>query len=247
MTDNPFRAPDGADLPQGANVGDRLDPVPLDVGAVLTRCWELFQRTPGVVLGSVLLPAVPQFVGTIGMTILDQLVQQARDEQQILVLFSVRMGIQLVTSLVGLWLTLGQCRIYTRLARGLDAEVLMLFGEARTMPTAFLASILLMAGVSAGLCLFVVPGIALAIGWGFAFFAMVDQDLGPVDALSESWRLSDGRKLQVFVVGLLLGLLGLVGSCATLGLGALVLLPVLTLAQGVMYHSLLHEKGPRPA
>jgi hypothetical protein len=246
-TDNPFASGAGPDLPSGANVGNALPPVALDVRPILERCWELLVRHPRVVLGSVLIPAIPQVAGTVGASILDQLVQQARDQDELLMLFAVRMGIQLVTSAVSLWFLLGQSRIVTRLARGLDAEVLMLFGETGHLPGALVAWFALTVATFAGLCALVVPGIVIAVGLSLTFYAMVDQDLGPFEALSESWRLTDGHKATLFALSIALTLLAVLASCLTLGLGLFVLVPLLTLAQGVMYHAVLHLQGPRPA
>jgi hypothetical protein len=240
--DNPFTPPVGAELPGGANTGDRLDPAPLEAGAVLARCWELLQRSPGVVLGSVFIPVVPQMTGSIGVAVLDAILQESPGDEELYVLVPLRIGIQVVTGLVGLWLTLGQCRIYTRLARGLDAELLMLFGEGGRMPSAFVVSFLMTLGIMAGLCLLLVPGLVLAIGWSFALYALIDRDLGPIDAISESWRLTDGHKGEVFLVSFLLSIAALLGTCLTLGLGFVLLMPLLTLAQGVMYHSLMHAQ-----
>jgi uncharacterized membrane protein len=77
-------------------------------------------------------------------------------------------------------------------------------------------------------------------------FALVDQDLGPLESLRESWRLTDGHKLTLFVVYIVMGILALGVTCLTCGIGYFAVLPILSLAQGVIYHALMHHKGPRP-
>ena len=59
---NPYE-PSSSMLAGEANEGDTLAPVPIEAGAILRRCWELFQRNPGVVIGAVfILPFMVQNV-----------------------------------------------------------------------------------------------------------------------------------------------------------------------------------------
>jgi uncharacterized membrane protein len=60
--------------------------------------------------------------------------------------------------------------------------------------------------VSVGYMLLVVPGVILAIGLQFSAFFVVDRRMGAVEAMKASWQLTSGRKGQVFVVMLLMGL-----------------------------------------
>lgn len=242
---NPFQPSPGDALPAGANPEGTQPPVPLEVSAVLERSWELLQRSPGVMAATILIPAIPQLVGSIGSQFLQAMMQRARSEDEIALYAGLALVVQLVTTLVALWLTLGQVRIVTRLVRGLDAEALMLFNETPKYPGAIVAWFLMGTAIVAGTCLFVIPGMIAAIGLSFTFYALVDQDLGPVDALSESWRLTEGYKLQLFLVSLVVSLGALVAGCATLGVGFFVAVPLLVLVQGVMYHSLLHLQ-PKP-
>lgn len=245
-TDNPYHAPSAVDLPGGANEAGSLEPVPIEPVAVLLRSWELLLRHPGPVLGAVLLAAVPQLAASIGSAVLDLLTESARSDEQQLLLSLAGLGVQGVSSFVGIYLSLGQARIFSRVARGLDAEVLMLFGEARHLPGALVASIALALAVGVGFCLLIVPGVIVALGLSMTFFAMVDQDLGPIEAMQESWRLTEGSLVQILLVGLSLAVVGMLFGCATLCMGFLLVTPLLTLSQAVMYHSLLSTRGPRP-
>ena len=77
----------------------------------------------------------------------------------------------------------------------------------------------------------------------FFIYAMVDQDLPAIDSLKESWRLTDGYKLTIFLTNFAIGLIGMAIACVTCGFGYLAFIPVLSLAQAVMYHSLTHLQG----
>ncbi len=243
--DNPYSPPPGVDaLPTGANEAGTLEPVDIDVSAVIGRAWELTQRNPGVVAGAVLIPAIPQVLLQVLQQFLQVFAERASPDQLQLMMGGF-LVVYLVTSIVSLWLTLGQARVVTRLTRGLDADVAMVFGEYERMPGAVAAWFLLSLAVTAGTCLLFVPGIILGVGLGFTFYVMVDQDLGPVESLTESWRLTDGYKGQIFGTTLLISLLGFMMACFTLGFGFVLLAPVLTLCQGVIYHSLV-SSNPRP-
>jgi hypothetical protein len=56
-------------------------------------------------------------------------------------------------------------------------------------------------GVGAAFCL--VPGVILALGLSQATWLVVDSEIGVMDALRKSWELTNGRKLEVFVFGLI--------------------------------------------
>jgi uncharacterized membrane protein len=70
--------------------------------------------------------------------------------------------------------------------------------------------------VLAGMLLLVVPGIYLALRFGQYLNAIVDRDLGVIDALKYSSRITRGNRLNLFGLGIvafgivLAGLLALV-------------------------------------
>ena len=50
---NPFEP--GIDSPVGHDSGSR-DPVPMEIGAIVGRAWEIFTDNVGLVLGAILIP-----------------------------------------------------------------------------------------------------------------------------------------------------------------------------------------------
>jgi hypothetical protein len=241
--DNPFSAAEGQSTTT-RNDGDNLEPVPMDPVAILQRCWELMVQNPGTVAGAILLPLIPN----IGFQVVQQGMQMAAENVDDDVRLGLAVGVLVVAivgALVNLFFQLGTYRIFTRLARGLPADVSMLVGEGRHYLSSLGAGIVVGLAVTIGLLLLIVPGIILALGLQFTFYALIDQDLDPIAALQESWRLTDGYKGTVFVVNLVMGLLLLVFSCVTLGFGYLLAIPMMGLSQAVMYHSLLHLQPPR--
>jgi uncharacterized membrane protein len=87
--------------------------------------------------------------------------------------------------------------------------------------TSFLLGLL----VSIGFALLIVPGVLLALAFGFAPFFTVDGQNDPVEAFRASSRLTRGARGQLFTLGLLLFGVNLLGLMA-LGVGVMVTMPM---------------------
>ncbi|MCB9697588.1 MAG: hypothetical protein H6738_12475 [Alphaproteobacteria bacterium] len=243
-SDNPFDSGfGGADDGMGANEEGTLDAVDLDVVPILERSWQLVTADPGIVIAALVFQIIPSgIVGGIqgGLQVA---MDGNPDDGTMLVLQLLYFGAQILNLLIGVFVSLGLARVFTRMSRGLPAEVGMLFGEGRRYFQGLASTMLMGFVVGLGFLLFFVPGVILGVGLQFFIYALVDQDLGAVDALKESWRLTDGYKFTVFLTNFAIGLIGLAIACVTCGIGYLAFLPVLSLTQAVMYHSLVHLQG----
>lgn len=240
MDDNPF-APGGATTAPGSIGGGSLDPVPMEVQPILTRCWELFTANPLLVFGAVLLPAIPAVI--IGVADGGLQIAAESDYEMASTYAIIRLGLTIASTLIGVFFQLGMVRIFLNLARGDEADIGMLVGGGRHYLAGFLASIIVGVAVMLGFILLIIPGIILSLGLQFTFYALVDRDLGAMDAVTESWRITDGHKVSIFVINFVIGILAIVFSCITLGIGYFAVVPVLSLTQAVMYHSLTQGGG----
>ena len=88
-----------------------------------------------------------------------------------------------------------------------------------------------------GFVLLIVPGIIAAVGLGFFPYLIIDRDMGPIDALKESWHISKGNKWQLFLLALATLGLNFVGFIL-LVVGLLVTMPVTMLAVTHAYRTL---------
>lgn len=234
-SDNPFSP--GAD-PIGTT--SDMDAVPMDVQPILERCWSLVVANPGVVLGAIFVPLVPAMVvGGIG-GVLQVMADTSHDEDTVLMVTFARLGLNVINTLIGVFFSLGTTRIFLNLTHGRPADVGMIIGEGANYLRGLGATLLLGLVIMVGFLCLIIPGVIAALGLQFTLYALLDKDLGPVEAMSESWRLTDGYKFTIWVINLVIGILALVFTCMTLGFGYLVALPVLSLTQAVMYHSLKH-------
>ncbi len=96
--------------------------------------------------------------------------------------------------------------------------------------------------VAAGVLLCIVPGIILGIGLWPAYLLVMEDDLGPVDALKGAWQLTDGHKMELFVLAIanfILILLGLLACCV----GFFVTGPIAQLAWMGAYDEMRRASG----
>jgi hypothetical protein len=238
MSDNPFSS--SLSSPYGDS--GPLAPVPLELMAILQRCWDLTMANPGMVLGAVLLPLAPQVVFQVIQQVLPLLAGD--DEVAVIVVTLFSLGLSFVNFALSLFLQMGVIRIFLNLVRGEPADLGQLLSGGPHLARAFFTTLLVGLLTMLGTMLFCIPGIIAGIGLQYALYFVVDRELGPVEAMTESWRVTDGYKLQLFLIGLGVGLAGLLITCLTFGVGYLLAVPVLSLVTAVTYHALLsHQTG----
>ena len=59
-----------------------------------------------------------------------------------------------------------------------------------------------------------IPGIIASLGLGFATYLVVDRGMQPVASLKESWRITKGNKWRIFLLGLALTGVNILGALA---------------------------------
>jgi uncharacterized membrane protein len=242
LDDNPFDS-GTADAAPAEAAGSGPEPVAMDIGAIVTRAWELFTDNIGIVAATILIPVGVSLVFAVPSNIAQTVARSIDDQSTVMMLSLVSLALSLTQIVVSMYLQLGATRIYTNLAFGRAATVSMLFGEAARLPGMLLSSLLVGIGVVLGFVLLVVPGVILGLGLELYVFALVDQGLGPVEALQESWRLTDGYKVFLFLIGLVLTVVAAIIIVFTCGFGLVAVAPTLALVQAVIYHTLVSEKG----
>ncbi|HEY8212049.1 MAG TPA: hypothetical protein VIG99_31420 [Myxococcaceae bacterium] len=239
---------------------DEPDPAAFDIGDVVIHAWRLFTKNAGVVAASILIPFGINLLLSVPRTMADEVAKSSGEHGETFALVLATLAVSLLKMIVTLYLNLGTTRICANLAFGRPARLGMLFGEGARIPAMAAATLIVLFGLMGiaipgvvlgyglgsagfGLLLVAVPGIILGLGFWFVGFALVDQDLGPIAALQESWRLTTGHKAFLFLFVVVIGVLGLVAVVLTLGLGALIVVPVFTLSQAVLYHAMVVRKG----
>ncbi len=103
-----------------------------------------------------------------------------------------------------------------------------------------LASILRPLIVIAGLILFIIPGVIFAIKFQFSEYLIVDKKMDAIESLQASWEMTKGVKWNLFLFGLLLGLINLLGLLCLI-VGLIITVPLSMLATAYVYRKLLSQ------
>lgn len=209
---------------------------PADVGQLFSKSWELLQpmMVPAA-LGTLALFAIHMVVN-MPLAVLQTFAQAALAEASsesmqavgVVVAVVMQIGVALIGQFTATLLILGLAKGSHRLVTEGTVEVGdFLPFEPSLILKGFLTQLLLGLVVLAGTCALLVPGIIAAIGLMLWPYAMVVENLGPVDSLKRSWQLMDGAKLPLFLFGLAVGLLSMFALPLTCFVGILVMMPFL--------------------
>ncbi|MFA6095399.1 MAG: hypothetical protein WC767_00990 [Candidatus Paceibacterota bacterium] len=115
--------------------------------------------------------------------------------------------------------------------------------KARPFWYFILASILVGVIDGIGLILLVIPGLYLLARLALFNFAIVDEDLSPIESVKRAWALSRGRFWKMFLAGLIIIGMNVLGV-VLLGIGVLVSSPVSFLFSAYIYEKLKSDSLP---
>lgn len=246
----------GAPVP--TPVGEALEEIepgsdPINVIACVKRGFDLTVRNFGMILlVGIVYIAVTIGVGAI-LGVIDSLTGWGATTQRV---YEGDNGIWasyseagspmsiLANQVLGIFLSLGFTRITLNLVSGREFSIGMLFGGGKKLLPAIGATILYSLMVGIGFLLLIVPGVYLALRFGFYRTAMVDRDLGVFDSFRYSSSITTGNRLNMFILALLTFLIMLAGLVA-LCVGLIFAIPVASLAWTVAYRWL--QYGHRAA
>lgn len=148
---------------------------------------------------------------------------------------------QLFGIIISSIVTLGFIRIILNSIDGKRLEYSDLFKNYRFIFNYWIAEIIGGLITVAGFFLFIIPGIILAVKFQFIDYFIVDKGQGPIEAVKSSWRITKGIKWQLFLFGLMIIGINLLGLLA-LGVGVIISYPVTALAQAYVYRKLTKGK-----
>lgn len=138
--------------------------------------------------------------------------------------------------IIGMGITLIMLRVHD----GVDTnygdllEPLHLFWKYLAMTILVLVVILM------GLLLLIIPGIIAGIALSFASYLVIDRNLGPVEAMKESLRITNGHKWNLLLFGLSVLFFNILGALF-FGVGLLITIPISALATVYVYRWLLES------
>ena len=141
---------------------------------------------------------------------------------------------QIVFQIFSIFLQLGLVRVGLNIVSGKEASIGMLFSQGNKLVRAILASILYGIAVVIGILLLIVPGIYIALRYGQFITAIVDRDLGIMDAFEYSSSITTNNRMNLFLFWLLV-LVAIIIGMIPCGLGLIFVGPVVWIAGLVAY------------
>ncbi len=212
MYQNPYAAPQPPD-PYRTSTPVRGEPQPWDPSDALRVAWELFKGNWGPLVGAVV---IMTFLGALPGQVPNVLAQTGAIDAQQMIFVSIPFSI--VGWLVQEFFAAGLTRTVLDAGRTGTVQFSQLFsagGNGRFL--SFLALAFLKSfAIALGFVLFIVPGAILALGLSLSSYYVIDQGLGPIEAMKASWEATTGHKGQIlvyFLLGILVALGGMIACC----------------------------------
>lgn len=258
---NPYATPPTSITGDPEALGTREAPMeiepgsqPIDVGACISRGFQLTNRQIGVTL----LSALVLFAVYYGFTIIlnavhviiygvappaqinpnsspDDIFRHMMDQQKAM-LWQIPFNFAVST-----FLNLGMVAVALNIVSGRRASVVQVFSQGGKFLRALGATILFSIAVYIGFLLLIIPGIWIILRFGFFQPAIVDKNLGIVDSFKYSFALTKNSTLSLLGLGLLCAVISFVGLLACC-VGILYAYPVALLSWVVAYRWLQYGR-----
>jgi hypothetical protein len=198
---------------------------PFGVGEAVSYGWAAFKKYPApLIIAAVAVSVIGGFASNLGLLFDDQL---------------IRIGFQIVGFVISTIVYMGFIRIVLAVTRGEDPDLGLLFSSERIGPYIG-ASILFGLAYAIGLILCIVPGIIVALVWGFYGWIIIDRGAGVGDSFTRSAEITKGHRGTLFVFFLAVIGINILGALVCL-VGLLVSVPVTAVAHGYVYRALSGE------
>jgi uncharacterized membrane protein len=108
----------------------------------------------------------------------------------------------------------GSAFVFLKAVRGDKFEIkdiFLPFENVERYLNVILAELLKSAIVGIGMFFLIVPGIIFACKLAFVKYLVLDRNMGPVEAVKESWNMTKGYAVDIFLLGLIAIPLGIAG------------------------------------
>lgn len=194
-------------------------------GEILKESWEKLKKNYGIILG--ILAVVMVVSG--GFALFVRLVKESAPGLGFL--------LQLASFAVNTFLSIGLIRCLLKAADDEPVVFSDLFSGTDVFLAFLLGNLLYILVFFGGLLLLIIPGIIFSIKYSFFGYLIVDQGMGVKESFSRSGNITYGYKWNLFVLGILAGLINL-GGILLFGVGLLVTFPLTAMFGPVVYRKL---------
>lgn len=217
---NPYRSPPSA-IPGVAADRSAAAPLvsqPIDVGDILNRTWIIFKVHWGMCTLAFFVTWIIQvaFGLIVGQLSLLSLHAAGVGQNQDVVEGAAQILTQIASFLFTTWIKAGLSLFMLNVAKGGTPNISDVFAGGRyflaMLPARFLFYLMWMLGMAA--CF--VPGIILVLMFCQYYLIIIDRDAGAIESLRLSSRITYGNKANLFLLGLAMfgiGVLGVLALC----------------------------------
>jgi len=138
---------------------------------------------------------------------------------------------------LGFVVQMGLIRTSLKFCDGIKGQFDDLLSSFNILITFIAGTFLYFLIILGGLVLLVIPGVVWGVKFSFFAYFIVDKGMGPVEALRASGQATDGSKWDLFLFGLLIGLINIAGALFFL-VGLFATLPTSMIAYAYVYRKL---------
>ncbi len=180
-----------------------------EFGELLSMVLAMFQQRIGIIIGGILfsdfvpmLALIPAGV-VAGFTCagINWNEPSAADFPRMIPMLITGFVCIIVTILASVALKIGWVSICLKITKNEPAPFSEFFSNFSYFMNFLATGFLMYLIIGAGMLLLVVPGVFLAIKLAFAPYLVIDQNMGPIEALKGSWEMSEGYSLKIFLAG----------------------------------------------
>ena len=215
----------------------------LPIMEVLKRSFLLTKRNFGNLLGIGFVYIVVSFGIQFVLTLLDKSLGMGSEVVQrfpgggMVSTHQLSFGVGLLSMFPTCYLLAGINRILLNLGSGDQARLEMLFSQGAKTLRMVGGMLLFYLVVVLGLILFIVPGVYLALRFGYFQYAIVDRNLGIIDAFKYSSELTKNNRLNLLGLFVIMFFVMIAGALA-LVIGLIFALPLVAMMLPVAYRFL---------
>jgi uncharacterized membrane protein len=144
---------------------------------------------------------------------------------------------RIVSSFLQVVMSMGLIRISLRFVDNQEADTKDLFSCFHLFFRYLIASIIFAVFVLLGLVLLIIPGIILALKFQFYDYFIIDKELGIMESIERSGKITEGALWELFLFTLVLFGINILGALCFI-VGLLVTIPISMVAMAHVYRQL---------
>jgi phage FluMu protein Com len=233
--DNPYASPPRLSPEMASrSVATAFQPTRIEVGDVLSRTWEIFKlRWLSCAAATWSVPLI--VAGVCAPFILVVVFTAINNEHDAASIVAASLLLAAVAIFASVWMALGIHAFMLKVARGEEVSARDLLGETSLLVPALLATVLVGGAVMLGFGLLIVPGVILSLMFSQFINVMVDRQVGAIESLRLSIQATEGNKVTLLLLALLMWAVNTAAATLTCGLSTFVVAPFISLMGSVAY------------